>query len=80
MANPDRKASPEDLLEFGDHELSGAPSIAALIAVLPETEREAYREQRRAFLRSLGFKGTWREYLTMAESEALYERIEKKIT
>ena len=48
--NPDKRASQPDLDEFGDHELAGAPSIAALIAALPEEQREAYRSERRAVL------------------------------
>lgn len=68
MANPDRRASAEDLDEFGGHELAGAPSIAALIAVLPEHEREPYRQARRAALERIAGPGwTWRCYLENTE-------------
>ena len=77
MGNPDRRASEEDLAEFGDAKLAGAPSIAALIGVLPEDAREAYRQERRAALveivradrpslpnhAGLVYVPTWREYL-----------------
>jgi len=65
--NPDKRASQADLDEFGDHELAGAPSIAALIAALPEEQREAYRNERRARLAEIRAAEekpmcTWREY------------------
>jgi hypothetical protein len=67
VANPDRRASAEDLEEFGGHELAGAPSIAALVAVLPEHEREPYRQERRAALKRINLAArTWREYFEHA--------------
>ena len=65
MSKADRRsgATPEDLLEFGDGELAGDPSIAALIAVCPESEREAYRAERRRMLREISPTSvTWRAY------------------
>lgn len=69
MSKVDRRtgANPEDLAEFGDGELAGDPSIAALIALLPESERESYRALQRGRLASLctsrGLPAmTWRQY------------------
>lgn len=58
-----RKGDPKDIEEFGDEELGGSPTIAQLIRVLPEAERESYREARRSFLRNMGYRGTYAEYL-----------------
>lgn len=71
--NPDKRAEAADLVEFGDHELAGAPSIAALIGALPEDQREAYRSERRAKLVEIcAAQGlplrTWREYFTSSET------------
>ena len=66
--NPDKRASQADLDEFGDHELAGEPSIAALIALMKTPEaREAYRDERRAALVTIRAAAgrppcTWREY------------------
>lgn len=57
------KGLPEDIAEFGDRTVAGAPSIAELILALPEDQRAAYREERRATLRNLGWGGTYRSYL-----------------
>jgi hypothetical protein len=67
ISKADRKAEIADLTEFGDAELTGAPSIAKLISVYPEGEREAYRKERREALaricQACGIEPcTWREY------------------
>lgn len=45
-----KKGDPADIEEFGDADLAGSPTIAQLIRALPEDQREAYRDQRRAFV------------------------------
>jgi hypothetical protein len=40
------KGLPEDVEEFGDRTVAGAPSIAELVLALPEERRESYRDER----------------------------------
>lgn len=66
MTKIDRRsgATPEDLVEFGDGDTAGDPSIAALIAILPEPDRARYREARREALARIDPTArSWREYL-----------------
>lgn len=48
-----------DLDEFGTDAETGAPCIGKLIAALPEDRRDAYREERRAFVREMSMRGSF---------------------
>lgn len=65
-----RGLDPADIEEFGFDDANDMANVPRLIASLPEAEREAYREARRAHVRRMTGRDdiTWRQYLDRATS------------
>lgn len=63
-----RGLDPADIEEFGVDE-GDANNLPRLIAALPESEREAYRERMRSHVREMtgGVRLTWKQYMNRSE-------------
>jgi hypothetical protein len=60
-----RGLEPADIEEFGFDDANDTANVPRLIASLPECDREAYRNARRAHVKRMTGRDdiTWRQYL-----------------